>query len=107
MGADQRRPRRAALDARRVAVRAVGADGARALVDQRGQGQAHRLFLFQDCLKKNVICEWSSEDEAKDLEEVEEWLSGQEFTEDESIYCIGDGVTVDLMTGDDELKPIV
>jgi len=47
------------------------------------------------------------EDEDEDFEEVEEWLSEQGFTEDESMYYIEDGVTVEVRTGDDELEPIV
>ena len=47
------------------------------------------------------------EDEDEDFEEVEEWLSEQGFTEDESMYYIEDGFTVEVMTGDDELEPIV
>ena len=47
------------------------------------------------------------EDEDEDFEEVEEWLSEQGFTEKESMYYIEDGVTVELMTGDAELDPIV
>ena len=47
------------------------------------------------------------EDENKDFEEVEEWLSEQGFTEDESMYYIEDGVTVELLNGDDELEPII
>ena len=47
------------------------------------------------------------EDEHEDFEDVDEWLSEQGFTEKESMYYIEDGVTVELMTGDDELDPIV
>ena len=47
------------------------------------------------------------QDEDEDFEEVEECLSGQGFTKDESMYYIEDGVTVELMTGDDELDPMV
>ena len=47
------------------------------------------------------------EDEHEDFEDVDEWLSKQGFTEKESMYYIEDGVTVELMTGDDELDPIV
>ena len=46
-------------------------------------------------------------DEDEDFEDVDEWLSEQGFTEKESMYYIEDGVTVELMTGDDELDPIV
>ena len=47
------------------------------------------------------------EDEDEDFEEVDEWLSEQGFTEDESMYYIEDGVTVELITGDDQLDPMV
>ena len=47
------------------------------------------------------------QDEDEDFEEVEEWLSEQGFTEDESMYYIEDGVTVELINGDDELESIV
>ena len=47
------------------------------------------------------------EDEDEDFEEVEEWLSEQGFREDESMYYIENGVTIELMTGDDELDPVV
>ena len=47
------------------------------------------------------------EDEHEDFEDVDEWLSEQGFTKKESMYYIEDGVTVELMTGDDELDPIV
>ena len=47
------------------------------------------------------------EDEDEDFEEVEEWLSEQGFTKDESMYYIEDGVTVELLNGDDELEPII
>ena len=47
------------------------------------------------------------EDEDEDLEEVEEWLSEQGFTEDRSMYYIEDGITVELMNSDDELEPKV
>ena len=47
------------------------------------------------------------EDEHEDFEDVDEWLSEQGFTEKESMYYIEDGVTVELMTGDNELNPIV
>ena len=46
------------------------------------------------------------EDEDEDFEDVEEWLSEQGFTDEESMYYIEDGVTVELMTGDDELEPM-
>ena len=47
------------------------------------------------------------EDEHEDFEDVDEWLSEQGFTEKESMYYIEDGVTVELMTGDDGLDPMV
>ena len=47
------------------------------------------------------------EDEDEDFEDVDEWLSEQGFTEKESMYYIEDGVTVALMTGEDELDPMV
>ena len=47
------------------------------------------------------------EDEHEDFEDVDEWLSEQGFTEKESMYYIEDGVTVELVSGDDELDPIV
>ena len=47
------------------------------------------------------------EDKNEDFEEVEEWLSEQGFTEDESMYYIEDGVIVKLMTGGDQLDPMV
>ena len=47
------------------------------------------------------------EDENEDFESINEWLSEQGFTNEESMYYIEDGVTVELITGDDELEPIV
>ena len=47
------------------------------------------------------------EDENEDFESINEWLSEQGFTNEESMYYIKDGVTVELITGDDELEPIV
>ena len=47
------------------------------------------------------------EDENEDFDSINEWLSEQGFTAEESMYCIEDGVTVELITGDDELDPIV
>ena len=47
------------------------------------------------------------EDEHEDFEDVNEWLSEQGFTEKESMYYIEDGVTVELMTDNDELDTIV
>ena len=47
------------------------------------------------------------EDENEDFESINEWLSEQGFINEESMYYIEDGVTVELITGDDELEPIV
>ena len=47
------------------------------------------------------------EDEHDDFDGIDEWLSEQGFAEKESMYYIEDGVTVELMTGDDGLDPMV
>ena len=47
------------------------------------------------------------EDDHEEFKDVDEWLSEQGFTEDESMYYIEDGVTVELINGDEELEPIV
>ena len=46
------------------------------------------------------------EDEDEDFDDVGKWLSEQGFTNEQSMYFIEDGVTVTLMTGDDELQPM-
>ena len=46
------------------------------------------------------------EEKDKDFHSVDEWLSEQGFTDEESMYFIEDGVTVRDMTGEDELKTL-
>ena len=59
--------------------------------------------------KENFIQKYKNalEDKDEDFEEVDEWLLEQGFTENESMYYIEDGVTVKLMTGGDQLDPMV
>tara|TARA_B100000989_G_C19492732_1_gene450578 strand:- start:24 stop:710 length:687 start_codon:yes stop_codon:yes gene_type:complete len=45
--------------------------------------------------------------ENESFDSIDDWLSEQGFTDEESMYYIEDGVTVELITGDDELEPIV
>ena len=47
------------------------------------------------------------EDENEDFNSINEWLSEQGFTDEESMYYIEDGVIVELITGDNELGSIV
>ena len=47
------------------------------------------------------------EEKDEDFQSVDEWLSEQGFTDEESMYYIEDGVTVKLMTGGDQLDPMV
>ena len=42
----------------------------------------------------------------EDFHSVGEWLSEQGFTDEESMYYIEDGVTVRIMTGEEELKTL-
>ena len=58
--------------------------------------------------KDNFIQKYKDalEDENEDFDSINEWLSEQGFTEEGSMYYIEDGVTVELITGDDELEPL-
>ena len=58
--------------------------------------------------KDNFIKKYKGALEAKDedFHSVDEWLSEQGFKHEESMYYIEDGVTVGLITGEDELKPL-
>jgi hypothetical protein len=44
------------------------------------------------------------EEKDEDFHSVDEWLSEQGFTDEESMYYIEDGVTVKVMTKEEELK---
>jgi len=44
------------------------------------------------------------EEKDEDFQSVDEWLSEQGFTDEESMYYIEDGVTVKVMTKEEELK---
>ena len=46
------------------------------------------------------------EEKDEDFHSVDEWLSEQGFTDEESMYYIEDGVTVRVMTGEEELKTL-
>ena len=46
------------------------------------------------------------EEKDEDFQSVDEWLSEQGFTEEESMYYIEDGFTVRVMTGEEELKTL-
>ena len=61
----------------------------------------HMHFLASAAYEESINCD------DEEFEDVDEWLSEQGFTEKESMYYIEDGVTVELMTGDAELDPIV
>ena len=46
------------------------------------------------------------EENDEDFHNIDEWLSEQGFTDEESMYYIEDGVTVRIMTGEEELKTL-
>ena len=46
------------------------------------------------------------EEKDEDFHSVDEWLSEQGFTDEESMYFIEDGVTDRAMTGEEELKTL-
>ena len=61
-----------------------------------------------DKQKDNFIQKYKEvlEENNEDFHSVDEWLSQQGFIDEESMYFIEDGVTVELITGDDELNPL-
>ena len=46
------------------------------------------------------------EEKVEDFHSVGEWLSEQGFTDEESMYHIEDGVTVRVISGEEELKTL-
>ena len=61
-----------------------------------------------DKQKDNFIQKYKEvlEENNEDFHSVDEWLSKQGFIDEESMYFIEDGITVELITGDDELNPL-